>query len=97
MVIIKSLIKDHVNGAIPDCDTTKKYLKKIASHFTESSKAYNSTFMIDYFNTKGSFGSQDFFPFPVFSCENELISLKFLHSKGALNMMEMECDHVSRK
>jgi hypothetical protein len=58
LVIIKSLIKDHVNGAIPDCDTTKKYL--------ESSKAYNSTFMIDYFNTKGSFGSQDFFSFPVF-------------------------------
>jgi hypothetical protein len=50
--LIKSLIKDPIKGAIIDCEITKEYLEKAASHFTRSSKAYASALMSDFVNTK---------------------------------------------
>jgi hypothetical protein len=50
LVIIKSLIKYPIKSVIPECEIAKKYLKKIASHFTRSSKAYARSLMMEFLN-----------------------------------------------
>jgi hypothetical protein len=52
LIIIKSLIKDPIKGAILDCETTKEYLEKIASHFKGSYKAYVCSLMTEFVNAK---------------------------------------------
>ena len=51
-MVAKSTISDAIRGSILDCDTTTKYLKKVESHFTGSSKAYASTLIKKLFNKK---------------------------------------------
>jgi hypothetical protein len=43
LMVIKSSITVAISGAIPNCETTKEYLKKVESQFTGSSKTYAST------------------------------------------------------
>ena len=50
-MVAKSIISDAIRGSIPDCTTTK-YLKKVESQFTGSSKVYASTLIKKLFNEK---------------------------------------------
>jgi uncharacterized membrane protein len=50
LVIIKSLIKYSTKSVILECEIAKKYLKKIASHFTRSSQAYACSLMMEFLN-----------------------------------------------
>jgi hypothetical protein len=43
LMVIKSSIKEAIRGGILDCETAKKYLKKVESQFIGSSKTYAST------------------------------------------------------
>jgi hypothetical protein len=43
LMVIKGSIEDPIRGSIPKYTTTAKYLKKVESQFTGSSKAYAST------------------------------------------------------
>ena len=40
MAVIKNTIEPTIVGSIPECDTVTKYLDRIKSQFTGSSKAY---------------------------------------------------------
>jgi hypothetical protein len=42
-MVIKEKILEPIRGAIPECETIVKYLEKVESQFTSSSKAYVST------------------------------------------------------
>jgi hypothetical protein len=42
-MVIKSSIMDDIWRAIPPCETTKEYLKKVESQFTDSLNMYTST------------------------------------------------------
>ena len=53
-MVAKSTISDAIMGSILDCDTTTKYLKKVESQFTSSSKAYASTLIKKLVNEKYS-------------------------------------------
>jgi hypothetical protein len=57
LMAIKSSIKEAIRGGIADCETTKKYLKKVESQFTGSSKTYASTIIKRLMAKKYSFGS----------------------------------------
>jgi hypothetical protein len=57
LMVIKSSIKEAIRGGIADCETTKKYLKKVESQFTGSSKTYASTIIKRLMVKKYSFGS----------------------------------------
>ena len=52
LMVAKSTILDIIRGSIPDCDIATKYLKKVESQFTGSSKAYASTLIKKFFNEK---------------------------------------------
>jgi hypothetical protein len=39
-MMIKEMISDRIQGAIPECETAVEYLEKVESQFTGSSKAY---------------------------------------------------------
>ena len=52
LMVAKSTISDTIKGSILDCDTAKKYLKKVESQFIGSSKAYASTLIKKLFNEK---------------------------------------------
>jgi hypothetical protein len=56
-MVIKSFIKEAIRGGISDCETTKKYLKKVESQFTGSSKTYARTIIKKLVSEKYSFGS----------------------------------------
>jgi hypothetical protein len=43
LMVIKERISGGIQGAIPECETTVEYLKKVDSQFTGSSKAYASS------------------------------------------------------
>ena len=43
LMVIKGSIEGPIRGSIPECTTATKYLKKVESQFTGSSKAYAST------------------------------------------------------
>jgi hypothetical protein len=43
LMVIKGSIEDPIRGSIPKYATASKYLKKVESQFTGSSKAYAST------------------------------------------------------
>ncbi|XP_066374504.1 uncharacterized protein [Miscanthus floridulus] len=51
-MVAKSTILDALRESIPDCDTATKYLKKVESQFTDSSKTYASTLINKLFNEK---------------------------------------------
>jgi hypothetical protein len=57
LIVIKSSIKEAIRGEIPDCETTKEYLKKLESQFTCSSKTYACTIIKRLVTKKYSFGS----------------------------------------
>jgi hypothetical protein len=42
-MVIKERISEDIRGAIPECETVVKYLKKVESQFTGSLKAYASS------------------------------------------------------
>jgi hypothetical protein len=42
-MVIKERISEGIRGAIPECETVVKYLEKVKSQFTGSSKAYASS------------------------------------------------------
>ena len=56
LMMAKSTISDAIRRSISDCDTATKYLKKMKSQFTGSSKAYASTLIKKLFNEKYSGG-----------------------------------------
>jgi hypothetical protein len=56
-MVIKSSIMETIKGAIPPCETTKEYLKKVESQFTDSSKMYASTIIKRLVTEKYSFGN----------------------------------------
>jgi hypothetical protein len=58
LMVIKSFIKEAIRGGISDCKTTKKYLKKVESQFTGSSKTYARTIIKKLVSEKYSFGSE---------------------------------------
>jgi hypothetical protein len=43
LMVIKERISEGIRWAIPDCETAVKYLEKVESQFTGSSKAYASS------------------------------------------------------
>jgi hypothetical protein len=43
LMMIKERISEDIRGAIPECETVVKYLEKMESQFTGSSKAYDSS------------------------------------------------------
>jgi hypothetical protein len=57
LMVIKISIKEAIRGGIPDCETAKKYLKKVESQFTGSSKMYASTIIKKLVTEKYSFSS----------------------------------------
>jgi hypothetical protein len=57
LMVIKSSIKDAIKGGIPNCETSKEYLKKVESQFTNSSKTYASTIIKGLVMKRYSFGS----------------------------------------
>jgi hypothetical protein len=52
LMIIRSLIMDSIRGSIPECETAKEYLERVAIQFTGSSKAYASTLVSDFINMR---------------------------------------------
>ena len=52
LMVIKDSIEDPIRGSILECTTTTKYLKKVESWFTGSSKAYASTLIKKLVNEK---------------------------------------------
>ena len=52
LMVAKSTISDVIRGSISDCDTATKYLKKVESQFTGSSKTYASILIKKLFNDK---------------------------------------------
>ncbi|WVZ86511.1 hypothetical protein U9M48_033274 [Paspalum notatum var. saurae] len=50
--IIRHLIDDSIEGSIPECATAKELLDRLKSQFTGSSKAYTSTLVDDFTNTR---------------------------------------------
>jgi hypothetical protein len=57
LMLIKSSIKEAIRGGIPNCETTKEYLKKVESQFTSSSKMYANTIIKRLVTEKYSFSS----------------------------------------
>jgi hypothetical protein len=58
LMVIKSSITDAIRGAIPNCETTKEYLKNVESQFIGSSNMYVSTIIKRLVMEKYSFSSE---------------------------------------
>jgi hypothetical protein len=58
LMVIKSSIMEAIRGAIPPCETTKEYIKKVESQFTGSSKTYASTIIKRLVMKKYTFDSR---------------------------------------
>ena len=43
LAVIKNMIEPAIVGSIPECDTVTKYLDRIKSQFTSSSKTYKES------------------------------------------------------
>ena len=43
LMVLKRSIMEAIRGSIPECETTKEYLDRVATQFVGSSKAYAST------------------------------------------------------
>jgi hypothetical protein len=52
MIILKRTINESLKSSIPDCETVKEYLERVASHHKGSSKAYACSLMTDFVNAK---------------------------------------------
>jgi hypothetical protein len=57
LMVIKNSIMEAIRGAIPNCETAKKYLKKVESQFTGSLKTHASTIIKRLVTKKYSFSS----------------------------------------
>jgi hypothetical protein len=51
-MVIKGRISQYIRGAIPDCAITVRYLEKVESQFSDSSKAYTRTLIKRLFTEK---------------------------------------------
>jgi hypothetical protein len=60
LMVIKGSIEDPITGSIPECTTATKYLKKVESQFTDSSKAYASTLIKKLVNEKYTGGGSTY-------------------------------------
>jgi hypothetical protein len=52
MIILKRCIKEALKSSIPDCDTVKEYLERVASLHKWSSKACVCSLMTEFINAK---------------------------------------------
>jgi hypothetical protein len=52
MIIIKRSIKEPLKSSIPECETVKEYLERVASHHKGPFKAYACSLMTEFVNAK---------------------------------------------